>query len=273
MKITLEQFKKFLVPPELVTISDIMIESVAEHGVIVPVVVQNGLLIDGHRRVKAAIKAKMTEIPAVESSGNPFLLYSQLNQQRQLKPLESAFLVSTIDSEALKKDFCARFKISTSPQMLDILKHIEKTHSIVDAEKIDAIPLNIWREFGHVDFKPLFKWFVNIEGTVSEKRKLAVLLRQCFRRQAFSIDTNELQAKEIIKNLKKIAEPRRTRIFENFARAIKNAQLPSGCSIEIDETLNRPGMTFHLQITRKNLDNFNKAADAAKKIFSEIQEI
>jgi hypothetical protein len=235
--------------------------------------VADDLLIDGHRRVAAAGQAKIDQIPCIQVNQDPYTLYAELNQHRQIMPLEGAILVEQIKDRQQKASFCRQNHISASPQMINILEYLAFKHGAFSAEQVNSIPFNTWRELSHLDFASLLPWFININGTVSAKRQIAALLRQCQRLGHENYPIDELQADEVIKKLKQIAQPRRTEAIERYEQAVASIDMPPGIKINIDSTFNKPGIDFNLHVTRKSLTRFEQAADVAGHIFAKVEEL
>ncbi len=273
MLISLNKLKRFLVPLDSISVNKDLSASIKNSGVIVPVVMNDGLVIDGHRRIIAAGLAKIDQIPCIQAEQDPYNLYAELNQHRQVMPLEGAILVKQIKDNRQKMNFCRQNHISASPQMIGILEYLATHRGSYTPDQINSIPLNTWRELAHLDFSNLLPWFIQINGTVSAKRQIAGLLRQCQRLGHQSYPLDEIQADEVIKKLKQIAQPRRSKVLENFEQAVDNIDLPAGIKINIDSTFNKPGIDFNLHITRKSLSRFKQASDIAGEIFAKVEEL
>lgn len=267
--------EKFLIPLQAVSPSEKLLLSVAENGVLVPAIICEGMLVDGHQRIKAALNAGKKGIPTIEVEGNPFMLFAELNQHRQLYPLETAIAYAGIEDKHLKKEFCGKIGLSESPQMSKSLIFIAQNYLKFPAQNFNSLPLNIWRELGHIEknYDQILTDFLRFEGTIGEKRLIAGLLRQCARKTELPEKFPSNEGKAIISFLNSIVQPRRSQALEKYEKTISNLKIPAGINIKIDSTFSKPGIDIQIHVKRNSLERFNQAGELARKIFTEVEEL
>lgn len=264
--------QNFLLPLDMVTVSPALERSVRQRGILVPAIGCGQLIIDGHQRIKAALQAGQNHVPVVDIQGEPGLLFAELNQHRALQPFEIVSVFSKVPDRK-KGEFCLACNLSTSPQMLRLLDFLAVEYQNFEPQKFNGIPMNIWREIAHLKNFGLIKWFVELEGTVSEKRMTASLLRQSDRKNSLPEVIEAKSAREAIDFLNSLVQPRRTAALTKFQNCISEIDIPSGISFKIDQTFDRPGMDFQLHVTRNSVKRFEQAAVIAEKIFAKVEEL
>lgn len=263
-----------LLPEALCTPSDALQASVARHGVLAAPVVCDGILCDGHRRLSAARKAGITSLMCREITGNPGLLFAELNSNRELTPYEAAAVYANLDS-ASQKAFLEQTGLSESPQMGFALNYIARQILCQPDLLTYSLPINVWRELGHLGeaIRRFAIPLLTLPGTAAEKRNIAALLRQAMRRNELPSSLTGQCAAEVIDNLQKIAQPRRSAALEKFQEAIASSGLPPATSLKIDQTFAMPGIHLSMQITRQHTSRLDQARIAIESIFSAVEEL
>ncbi len=265
---------KTLLPHVLTKVSENFKENIRQNGIVVPLVICDGIVCDGHQRLKAAIELGIDELKCIEVSGSPGLLFAVLNSHKELSAYEAAAIFSHLDNEE-KSRFMILCGLSESPQMRFALNFISE--QILSEESLleFALPVNVWRELGHLDqeIAKFARPLLLLSGTTGEKRNIAALLRQIHRRNELPEKLPGETAAEVIASLQGAAQPRRTATLDKFNRALANAKLPTGLTIKIDPTLSQPGMQVAINITRRTTQRLLQVKDAVDNIFSEVEEL
>ncbi|MGM0598966.1 MAG: hypothetical protein ACQETH_04010 [Candidatus Rifleibacteriota bacterium] len=273
MKILNELLPGTLVPLDKVFPDFNLIESVKEYGVLVPITLCDGIVIDGHKRLKAARQANLHSLTVNEIKSEKIISFAVLNQHRKLEPLETAIVFSKLQNIARKTKFLSAANLSISPQMSEILEFIAQNLDSFHIENINQIPFNLWRELGHFENKTLISWIVNLPGTFANKRNLASLIKKAQRLgKTFSIDKLK-DANEATEYFTSLIQPRLTDTKKKFAGAIKNINFPSGVKVKADKAFERPGLEFNIHVTRNSLDRFFRAKEIAQQLFDQVEEL
>jgi hypothetical protein len=155
------------------------------------------------------------------------------------------------------------------------LEFIKANIDKIVTENHSHLPLNIWRELGHLG-DSIGKFALDllvIPGTVGEKRNIAALLRQLQRKNALPEKIPGSNANEAAAQLQELAQPRRTAVLEKFDRALGSSGLPAGSSIRIDPTLSQPGLQISMNLNRRHTDRLLEMKTAVEKIFTEVEEL
>ena len=270
---SLNQLKTVL-PAALVQVPTALAESVARHGVIVPPVVCKGILCDGHRRLIACRQNGIEKILCLETSGVAGLLFAELNSQRELLAYEAAAVFAGLD-ESEQSGFLSQVGLSESPQMRFVLNFIA-ANILPKAELLAYnLPVNIWRELAHLGeaIERFAARLLILPGTTAEKRNIAAMLRQAHRKNQLPEALPGSTAAEVLINLQKIAQPRRTGAADKFEATLAQVNLPPGASLRIDPTFSQPGLQLSMQVTRNHLDRLEQAQKAVATIFAEVPEL
>ena len=248
-------------------------ESIRNYGVLCPVVLTNAILCDGHKRYKIAKKLGLTQIPSIITNGEPIDLFFELNN-REFNINQIALLTKALDDKQLS-NVLKKIGYSNSPQMVFAMKYLsnllEKNPDLYN----NQLPANIWRELGHLG-ENLDKYaldLLNMQGTVSEKRNIAIFLRQAFRRNELPDSIKANKAEEVIPLLQKTAQPRRTQSLDKYEKALTKINFPKSTNLKIDSTFSQPGINISLNITRTELDKLDKTKEALKQLFNEVPEL
>jgi len=265
---------KTLLPDTLVQVPAPLAESIARHGVVVPPVVCNGIVCDGHRRLLASRQNGTQKILCLETSGNAGLLFAELNSQRELSACEAAAVFASLHAPE-QSAFLKQVGLSESPQMRFVLGYIAKKILPVAELASFSLPVNIWRELAHLgEAISLFAApLLTLPGTAAEKRNIAAMLRQAHRKNQLPESLLGATAAEVLANLQKISQPRRTGALEKFEAAVSHANLPPGATVRIDPTFSMPGLQLNMQITRNNQERVEQAQKAIAAIFAEVAEL
>ena len=248
-------------------------ESIRNYGVLCPVVLTNAILCDGHKRYKIAKKLGLTPIPSIITNGEPIDLFFELNN-REFNINQIALLTKALNDKQLS-NVLKKIGYSNSPQMVFAMKYLsnllEKNPDLYN----NQLPANIWRELGHLG-ENLDKYaldLLNMQGTVSEKRNIAIFLRQAFRRNELPDSIKADKAEEVIPLLQKTAQPRRTQSLDKYEKALTKINFPKSTNLKIDSTFSQPGINISLNITRTELDKLDKTKEALKQLFNEVPEL
>ncbi|PKL48957.1 MAG: hypothetical protein CVV42_08150 [Candidatus Riflebacteria bacterium HGW-Riflebacteria-2] len=248
--------------------------SIRENGVLQPLVIAQNTVCDGHRRLLALKELGHSSVPCIEATGLPALLFVQLNSHRELSACElTAAFASCAPSdhaEMLKLAGC-----TDSPQLRLALRFIGCNLLCHPECGKHNLPLNIWRELAHLgDDMKLFAFdLLTMPGTVSEKRNIAMFLRQAQRKRVLPEKLPGNNAAEALENLQRLAQPRRTDALDKFARALEQNPLPPGITIKIDQTFSKPGMQLTCNLTRRHSGRLTEAQAAVDAIFAAVEEL
>ncbi|HAE40349.1 MAG TPA: hypothetical protein DCG57_17200, partial [Candidatus Riflebacteria bacterium] len=86
-------------------------------------------------------------------------------------------------------------------------------------------------------------------------------------------DLSGNDAAEVLENLQRLAQPRRTDALDKFARALEQNPLPPGVSIKIDQTFSKPGILLTCNLTRRHCGRLTEAQAAVDAIFAAVEEL
>ena len=264
---------KLLIPKEFISLNEDLIQSIKSRGIIVPVVISDGFVCDGHKRILACEKLGINRLPVVFAEGNPAELLFELND-REMRVNEIALLCKDLSDKQIA-DICKKANLSNSPQMVHAVKYLssllEKAPELFSYD----MPANIWRELGHLgdDIAKYACDLLKMQGTVSEKRNIAAFLRQAQRRGELPDSIKAEKTAEILPLLQKTAQPRRTQAYEKYERALENIVLPGSASLKIDPTFAQPGVNLNISLKRSELYKLEDAKKALEKLFKEVPEL
>ena len=90
---------QFLLPESLAKPSNGLIASISTNGLLVPPVVVDGVVCDGHRRIAACRLAGQKTVTCLASKGSPGVLFAELNSQRELSAFEAAAIFARLDAD------------------------------------------------------------------------------------------------------------------------------------------------------------------------------
>jgi hypothetical protein len=276
MKIIEMQIKdlKPLVDGSTESANEKLLHSVSENGVMQPLIINGKVLCDGHRRLDALRQLGRSVAPCIEAAGSPALLFAQLNSHRELSAMELTAAYASCEpsehTEMLKLADC-----TDSPQ-LRLALHFIGCNLLCDPDLCKhSLPMNIWRELAHLgdDMKLFAGDLLTMPGTVSEKRNIAMFLRQAQRKGVLPEKLPGSNAAEALEQLQKLAQPRRTEALAKFARALEQNPLPPGFSLKIDETFSKQGMLLTCNLTRRHSGRLTEAQTAVDAIFTAVEEL
>lgn len=253
---------------------DRLLRSISEHGVLQPLVVCHGRLCDGNRRLAALKQLGIEKAPCVEAEGSPALLFAQLNSHRELTAFELAAAYAATSTEE-SSVFFSVVGMPESPQLQHALSYIAQDILGSDNLPEQQMPLNIWRELGHLgdDIGRFARDLLRIPGTVAEKRNIAMFLRQAKRKEKLPASLPGTTAGEVLANLQPVAQPRRTEALARFTAALQQNPLPAGVSIKIDQTFSLPGMLLTINLTRRHCNRLSETQSAVEAIFTAVEEL
>ncbi len=264
---------KLLISEQYIDLKDSLLESIKNYGVITPIIVAKGVVCDGHKRLIASKKLGIKEIPAVITDGEPVELLFELND-REFNINQISLLIRGLKDNQIA-NLCKKVGFSNSPQMVYSIKYLSNLLERYPELYEYQLPANIWRELGHLD-ENLDKYAVDLlkmHGTVSEKRNIAVYLRQAQRRGELPDSIRAEKAEDVFPLLQKTAQPRQTKAYEKFEKAIENIDLPNNASVRIDPTFSQPGVTLTLSVIRSELEKIEQTKKAIQKLFDEVPEL
>lgn len=251
-----------------------LVRSIKEYGVLQPLIISQNMLCDGHRRLAALKRLGIDSAPCLEAGGSPALLFAQLNSHRELSAFELAAAFAAIAPDE-GTAFFSSVGAADSPQLQAALRYIADSILRSETPPELQLPLNIWRELGHLgeDIGRFALPILQMPGTVSEKRNIAMFLRQAQRKGVLPQNLPGNDAAEVLENLQRLAQPRRTDALDKFARALEQNPLPPGVSIKIDQTFSKPGMQLTCNLTRRHSGRLTEAQAAIDAIFAAVEEL
>lgn len=247
--------------------------SIKNLGIISPIVVANGIVCDGHRRVAACLKLGINDIPVIEIKGDPVELLFELND-REFDINTVAVLTKNLSDKQIAKA-CKKAGFSDSPQMVFAVKYLaELLEKDSDAFNYQ-MPANIWRELGHLG-DSIGKYssdLLKMSGTVGEKRNIAAFLRQAQRRGELPESIKAENAAEILPLLQKTAQPRRTEAYEKYEKAVAAIEFPNGVSLKIDPTFAQPGVVVTVPVMANDLEKLDRTKQSLVELFKAVPEL
>ncbi len=262
-----------LIPFETITPSQNLLDSISKYGILTPVMVVDGVICDGHRRVAACLKLGINEITVIELNGNPVELFFELNN-REFDVNQVSLLTSGLSDKEIAL-ICNKVGYSDSPQMVAAIKYLSRLLKTKPQLLDCQLPANIWRELGHLgeSIALYAEDLMLLAGTVGEKRNIAAFLRQAKRRNELPASIKAENASKLLPVLQKTAQPRRTEAFEKYEKALGDVGFPSGVSIKIDPAFVQPGVSIIANIKRNELDKLEKTANALESLFKAVPEL
>lgn len=266
---------KLLIKRKDSLIAEKLEKSIAAFGILAPVLLCDGLVVDGHQRLACALNCGITSVETVNVCGTAEMLYLELNRHRNISPGEIVALLRRVnhDSEMIAKILAAAGLTST-PQLLKVFNFLADCESFTD-ENLNALPVNVWRELGHLqtDLQPVAEWLVKLPATMAEKRLIAGMLRQADRRKALPQSFSAENGTAAIAWLAQIVQPRRSETMQKVLPLLESKNVPAGISVKIDPTFEKPGLEMQIHLTRNHLDRFAEAEKLARELFARVEEL
>lgn len=265
---------RLLLPESLVRAPQMLIDSVAANGLLVPPVVVDGVVCDGHRRIAACRLAGKPTITCLTCKGSPGVMFAELNSQRELSAFEAAAVFTRLAADD-QAAFLKHTGLSESPHMKIALAFIA-AEILPHPELLDlSLSMTVWRELGHLgNYMGRFALpLLQLPGTAAEKRNIAGLLRQAQRRNELPEKLPGNNAGEVLASMQKIAQPRRIEALAHFDAAVAGASLPPTAQLRIDPTFSQPGVQLTINLTRNHLDRLDQAKAAVNEIFAAVPEL
>ena len=265
---------QFLLPESLAKPSNGLIASISTNGLLVPPVVVDGVVCDGHRRIAACRLAGKPTITCLTCKGSPGVMFAELNSQRELSAFEAAAVFTRLAADD-QAAFLKHTGLSESPHMKIALAFIA-AEILPHPELLDlSLSMTVWRELGHLcnDMGRFAVPLLQLPGTAAEKRNIAGLLRQAQRRNELPEKLPGNNAGEVLASMQKIAQPRRTEALAHFDAAVAGASLPPTAQLRIDPTFSQPGVQLTINLTRNHLDRLDQAKAAVNEIFAAVPEL
>lgn len=265
---------RLLLPESLVRAPQMLVDSVAVNGLLVPPVVVDGVVCDGHRRIAACRLAGKPTITCLTCKGSPGVMFAELNSQRELSAFEAAAVFTRLAADD-QAAFLKHTGLSESPHMKIALAFIA-AEILPHPELLDlSLSMTVWRELGHLgnDMGRFAVPLLQLPGTAAEKRNIAGLLRQAQRRNELPDKLPGNNAGEVLASMQKIAQPRRTEALAHFDAAVAGASLPPTAQLKIDPTFSQPGVQLTINLTRNHLDRLDQAKAAVNEIFAAVPEL
>ena len=260
-----------LIPEKFISYKEELEVSIKNLGIISPIVVANGIVCDGHRRVAACLKLGINDIPVIEIKGDPVELLFELND-REFDINTVAVLTKNLSDKQIAKA-CKKAGFSDSPQMVFAVKY-QLLENDADAFNYQ-MPANIWRELGHLgdSISKYASDLLKMSGTVGEKRNIAAFLRQAQRRGELPESIKAENAAEILPLLQKTAQPRRTEAYEKYEKAVAAIEFPNGVSLKIDPTFAQPGVVVTVPVMANDLEKLDRTKQSLVELFKAVPEL
>ncbi len=262
---------KPVIPENAVIIHETLAMSVEKFGILNPLLVSEGQVVDGQKRLELALKQNFKEVLVVQTSGLPFILRWQANLNRPWNPVEIALTATNI-SENVLPEFCASMQMPLSPHLRRSFKFITDTPDLWNDFKENRLSLTILRDLAHLgeEMERFTRLLLSLETTMAEKRVLAGLLKQCSKRGNIPgiFDSDEFD--KIRDQLENICQPRRTAAVRKFSQTISEIEFPPGTKVEIDQSFEHPGVVLHVSIKRNHLYKLSSIEKSLDKLFSRM---
>lgn len=263
-----------LFPEEAIFPPACLENSLNEDGLLLPLLVIGGRVVDGQKRFRLLKGMGAPEIPTIKGMGCPWICYWKANEHRSWNPVEIALVFQSIDSES-RGEFLRTVSLSPSPHLAAALEFVALHPELWSDLHSGKLPLSALRDLAHLGIQmPLFaKALIALKGTVAEKRLIANLLRQAAGKGPLPEDLVSDEFSVFKQSLEKISQPRRMMAQERFEAAMKTIHLPPGTSIETDPTFERPGLRLQTNIKRKDIQKLKIVQEEVEKLFSLIPEL
>ena len=187
------------------------------------------------------------------------------NEQNEKKSGEIAALIAVI---LMLLALAAGVAVFAVKYLSDLLEKAPELYSY-------DMPANIWRELGHLgeDISRYAFDLLKMQGTVGEKRNIAAFLRQAQRRGELPETIKAEKAAEILPLLQKTAQPRRTKAYEKFEKAVEAIEFPASVNIKIDPTFAQPGVNINMSVSRSELSKLDDTKASLERLFKEVPEL
>ncbi len=272
-QISIKELTNFF-PDSLVEQDSNLETSLNKVSLVSPLTVCQNLVIDGEKRLNYLRANNSAEVNCLCIEGNPAEILIELKEVKSFPMEKIAWLYLKLDASG-KDRLLDKAGISQSPQMAYIINHIGNLITNKELSKPSGIPINVWRELGHLGEKVdlYLKDLISMEGTVSEKRIIANLLKSCKLRDNLPEKLPEGDAKKSIAFLESMANPRKTETNKNLEAVLSSLNLPKGVNLKLDPTLEKPGVEVSLRLKRNKLSVLTDLQSELEKLFAKVPEL
>jgi len=266
-----------LLPPEAVAeITDSLVKSIKEFGVISPIAVLENTVVDGHRRLACMKMLGINNVAVSSLNGTPWSLYWQLNINRSWNLVEMALVCKNLPAAEMKKFLVSR-SMKHSPHLEQCLfwiaDHPNAWASVLDG----SVSMAMLRDLSHLGtfMGEAFSLLASLTATSAERRMIAGLLRRILGKglKLPFERIKELSVAEILSVLLELLEPRRTAVAKKFTEFYKQISWPKGVRLEVDPVFEEPGITLHMQVRRNQRNRIQEVANGLDQLFELVQEL
>ncbi|HPR64157.1 MAG TPA: hypothetical protein PK014_08020 [Thermoanaerobaculia bacterium] len=260
-----------LIPQSVVEVSGALQKSIEICGILEPVRISNTIVVDGLRRMAAALALGLDDIPVQEISGDPHILRWHLNLTRPWNLLETAHVYKGL-KDSQKKAFLSDLSMGDSPSIpavMDLLVSDPSLHPAILEGRMTLAALRDLAASGS-DFRFWVKVLLEAKGTVGERRVAASLVRDCVFRETLPGVPAVASVKDVIAWLHPLAHPETDTRMNELNTALGEVNLPPGVRVHADPTLEREGVELSFRVTRRDLSRLEEIRQSLARLFEKL---
>jgi|GEM_PF-1769755 len=267
---------KPLIPLEMIPEPGALEASIRQAGILAPLMLNGGIVVDGLRRLKAALRLGLIGVPVVETPLEPYAARLHFNLTRPWT-LAELCLWHAGAPEEFKDAGLKLLGRHPTPELKRGLTLLARCPSALAEAASDRINLGMLKDLvllGSRSAEALER-LAQTQATVGQRREIAFLLKILFL-QKKDLRSNDwpLRGDEAIAMLKSRARPELEERLEEFKRILKNLTLRKGVTIRAPEAFEEPGFFLDLHVTNENiaeiLDFFDANGDALRDLAEKL---
>ncbi len=248
---------KYLVPLNYLLIEENLKNSIREFGLLNPIILSKGKIVDGIKRHYLCKKfKKKIFFQELEKDTNFLRLQLNLNRNWTLPEIAYIYLNS---SQEFKKSLCFYLGIKEFPKLEEIFKLLISSkfsikNSILGKLNISILnDLIIWEK----DSRKILEKFLKVKGTYSELKNLSILLKKA-KIEGKEIKKFKKNAKEMELELKKILYPKYFKDLKKFQNFTKELKIPKEIKLEPAPFFEESYINFSFKLNKKNKEKIYK---------------
>jgi len=266
---------KPLIPLEVLPDLPALEASIREAGILEPLKVRDGIVVDGLRRLKAVLRLDFTEVPVSEITLDSYAARLHLNLARPWTLAELA-LWHAGAPEVLRGEGLKRLGRHPTPELEKGLALLIGCGPALAEAASDRINLGMIKDL--VLLGPhapaALRRLAQTEATVGQRREIAFLLKLLFLQKKEISNGWPLRGGEAIPILKSLARPELEAHLARFKALAEKLTFRRGVTLQPPEAFEEPGFYLNLHVTSANiqeiLEFFDRNADALRDLAEKL---
>ena len=265
---------KPLIPLEMIPESAALEASIRQVGVLKPLMMNGPFVVDGLRRLKAAMHLKLAGVPVAETPLEPYAARLHFNLMRPWTLAELCLWHAGAPEEFSDEGLKLLGKHPT-PELKRGLMLLAQCPSALAEAASDRINLGMLKDLVLLGPRSpeALERLARTQATVGQRREIAFLLKILFL-QKKDLRSNDWPPRgdETITLLKARARPELEAHLAEFRRILKNLTFRKGVAIRAPEAFEEPGFFLDLHVTNDNIAEILDFFDANGPALRDLAE-